>query len=274
MTSDQSGKYAFATLVASQSYLTGAVALVRSLKMTHTSATILVLVKAGIEGTEELESVGGKIVEVAPLPLSEDFRQRHSSQAQHARDPFTKGTKPLFHEALDNFCKLRLWELDGYERIVFIDADALVIRNIDKLFGWPEFSAAPNLYHELADMHRLNSGVFVAKPDLRTFERMLIALDQPGVFWRRTDQTFLETFYPDWHNLPYIYNTLQYVYFNLPELWHRKNIKVLHYQYEKPWQADHPKRDLLKPLIDLWQHVADGGAMPDQLPALRECESP
>ena len=64
----------------------------------------------------------------------------------------------------------------------------------------------------------------------------------PGVFWRRTDQTFLETMFPDWHKLPYTFNTMQYVYFNLPELWVWKSIRVVHYQYEKPWAAENPKR--------------------------------
>ena len=70
---------------------------------------------------------------------------------------------------LDNFCKLRLWQLTEHRRCVFIDADAIVLRNIDRLFSYPEFSAAPNVYESLADFHRLNSGVFVAEPSLATF---------------------------------------------------------------------------------------------------------
>jgi len=260
-------KYAYVTLVTNPAYIAGALALIRSLKMTGTFADLVVMAKTGLENIEALEESADRVVKVDPLPLSEEFQQAHSSSAQQARDPFTKGIKPAFHSPLDNFCKLRLWTLDRYERIVFIDADALVIKNIDKLFGYPEFSAAPNLYSELADIHRLNSGVFVARPDLATFRQMLQKLDTPGVFWRRTDQTFLEAFFSDWHGLPYIYNTLQYVYFNLPELWHPTQIRVLHYQYEKPWQTDHPKRKQLQPLIDLWQQVADGGPMPEELPA-------
>jgi alpha-N-acetylglucosamine transferase len=126
--------------------------------------------------------------------------------------------------------------------------------------------AAPNVYESLEDFHRMNSGVFVAEPDRRTFEDMLFRLDQPDVFWRRTDQTFLQTYFPEWHGLPYIYNTLQYVWFNLPGLWDWNSIRVVHYQYEKPWEPDHPKRDQLGPLIDLWWRVLETGEMPDELP--------
>jgi alpha-N-acetylglucosamine transferase len=58
-------------------------------------------------------------------------------------------------------------------------------------------------------------------------------------------------------------NMLQYVWFNLPELWDWKQIGVLHYQYEKPWEQDHPKADKLRPLIDLWQAFHQGKAIPD-----------
>jgi len=137
-----------------------------------------------------------------------------------------------------------------------------MLKNCDRLFDYPEFCAAPNVYETLADFHRLNSGVFTARPSKDTYARMLEVLDKPDVFWRRTDQTFLEHFFPDWHGLPIFYNMLQYVWFNLPELWDWKSIHILHYQYEKPWQIDHAKTDKLAPLIDLWQQFADGTVTP------------
>jgi alpha-N-acetylglucosamine transferase len=146
---------------------------------------------------------------------------------------------------------------------VFIDADALVLKPIDKLFSYPEFSAAPNVYENLSDFHRLNSGVFVAKPSHETFDRMLAALDRPDAFWRRTDQTFLESFFPDWHGLPVFMNMLQYVWFNMPALWDWASIGVLHYQYEKPWEKDHPREERLRPLINLWHAFFTGENLPD-----------
>lgn len=258
--------HAFATLVTNADYAIGALALARSLRRTGTEAPLLVLASPATPGLDALEAEGARIVEVAPLPVSVGFRDRHGRVAQHAAAPFTKGTKPAFADPLDNFQKLRLWQQDGYRRIVFLDADTVVVRGIDKLFGYPEFAAAPNLYETLADMHRLNSGVFVAAPSPATFEAMLRVLDEPDRFWRRTDQTFLETYFTDWHGLPYIYNCLQYVYFNLPELWHWPTIKVVHYQYEKPWQETHPKRERLAPLIDLWWRLFEGKAPPEALP--------
>ncbi len=258
--------YSYVTLVANADYLPGVRALARSLVMCRAQWPLTILTVPGLDGLAELESLNCRILTVAPLPFSDEFKGRHSRQAQHSQAPFSKGIKPAFHDPLLNFVKLRLWELEQYEKIVFLDADTLVIRNIDRLFGFPEFVAAPNVYESLADFHRMNSGVFVAQPNRRTFESMLTRLDQPGAFWPRTDQTFLQAFFPDWDGLPYIYNTLQYVWFKLPQLWDWQRIHVIHYQYEKPWETPHPKRQQLAPLIDLWEYVAAHGQLPATLP--------
>lgn len=253
------------TLVTNADYGLGALALARSLQAVGSAWPLVVLATSNAGGVDALEAAGCIVRPVSPLPLSEDFRARHSRDNQHALAPFTKGEKPNFHDPLDNFCKLQLWRLTNYRRVVFLDADTLAIQNIDKLFGYPEFCAAPNLYETLADMHRMNSGVFVAAPSDGTFDAMLMQLDAPGVFWRRTDQTFLERYFPDWHGLPYTCNALQYLYFNLPQLWHWRSIRVIHYQYEKPWQREHGKAKRLKPLIDLWHRVLEGGGIPTDL---------
>ncbi|WP_309083181.1 glycosyltransferase [Chelativorans sp.] len=256
---------AYVTLVTNADYAMGALALVRSLKLTGTPADILVMHTGGVDASAlaPLEQLGAKLAKAELLPTSAAFNERHQRAKLHADAPFTKGNKPTFHTPLDNFAKLRLWQLTQYERVVFIDADAIVLRNIDRLFAYPEFSAAPNVYESLADFHRMNSGVFVARPSEDTFRRMLAALDRPDAFWRRTDQTFLQSFFPDWHGLPVFFNMLQYVWFNLPELWDWTSISVLHYQYEKPWEEDHPKAERLKPLIDLWHAYHTGKAIPD-----------
>ena len=261
---------AFVTLVTNADYAGGALALVRSIALTRSDADIVVLHTGGVSDTDlaPVEALGVRLVCAELLPTSDGFNERHARAKLHGAAPFTKGRKPDFHTPLDNFVKLRLWQLEEYDSCIFIDADALVLRNIDRLFAYPEFSAAPNVYESLADFHRLNSGVFVARPHGATFDAMMAALDQPDMFWRRTDQTFLQTYFPDWHGLPVFFNMLQYVWFNMPALWDWKSIGVLHYQYEKPWETDHPKADRLAPLIDLWRAYHDGSGIPeiDSLP--------
>lgn len=253
---------AFVTLVTNADYALGAKALVRSITLSGTEAEICVLHTDVAEvDLAPLSALGARLVRCELLPTSPGFNAAHARDALHGRAAFTKGEKPPFHTPLDNFAKLRLWQLD-YARVVFIDADALVLQNVDRLFDYPQFCAAPNVYESLADFHRMNSGVFTARPDAATFGDMLARLDRPGVFWRRTDQTFLEHYFPDWHGLPVFFNMLQYVWFAMPELWRWQDIRILHFQYEKPW-ADHAKADRVRPLIELWRAYAGDGPVPD-----------
>lgn len=258
-------QHAYVTLVTNADYTMGATALMRSIMRTGTTAERVVMHTGGVApgDLETLRGFGCRLVAAELLPTSAEFDERHRRDRLHAEAPFTKGKKPTFHTPLDNFAKLRLWQMEEYERVVFIDADALVLKNIDKLFAYPEFCAAPNVYESLGDFHRMNSGVFVARPSQATFSAMLERLDAPNAFWRRTDQTFLQAFFPDWHGLPVTMNMLQYVWFNLPELWDWASIGVLHYQYEKPWETGHPKADRLRPLIELWHAYHTGRDIPD-----------
>ncbi len=262
--------WAWVTLVSNADYLPGAVALVRSVMLSGTMADVVVLHTPAVsrEALRPLSDLGARLAQCGLLPTSEGFNTAHARSAVHGRAPFTKGEKPPFHTPLDNFVKLRLWQLTGYSKVVFLDADVIVLRNCDRLFEYPEFSAAPNVYESLGDFHRMNAGVFVAQPSARTFQAMLARLDVPGAFWRRTDQTFLQDYYPDWNGLTVFDNMLQYVWFNMPELWDWSMVRILHFQYEKPWQKDHPKADRLRPLIDLWQAYHDGVGIPDDIAAL------
>ncbi len=144
--------FAYATLVTNADYALGALALARSLRTVRSIAPLLVMLTDARLPVDALEAAGCKILLTQQPELGEGFRQQHSREAVHQKAPFTKGNKPIFHDPLDNFCKLRLWQLEAYQRIVFLDADTLVVKNIDRLFGYPEFSAAPNLYETLADM--------------------------------------------------------------------------------------------------------------------------
>lgn len=254
--------HAYVTLVSNQDYVVGAEALLRSLNLTGTKADLVVLHR-GLEAEHlsRLKALGARLILADLLPTTAAFDQAHAREALHARAAFTRGAKPDFHTPLENFVKLRLWQLD-YDRCVFIDADAIVLREVEKLFEMPEFCAAPNVYEGLDGFHRMNSGVFTARPDPARYHQMLGQLDRPGVFWRRTDQTFLETYFPDWHGLSIHHNTMQYVWFKLPELWSWNDIRILHFQYEKPWQ-NHDKVHLVRPLIDLWRQVWSGQPIPD-----------
>ena len=76
------------------------------------------------------------------------------------------------------FSKLHAWRLTQYSKCVFLDADALVLQNVDELFDREELSAAP----DIGWPDCFNSGVFVFEPSLETFRNLLDFARQGGSF--------------------------------------------------------------------------------------------
>ncbi|MEH6775042.1 MAG: glycosyl transferase, partial [Cereibacter changlensis] len=114
------GDRAYVTLVTNPDYALGARALLRSLTLSGTTADLVVLhTDVAAEALAPLSALGARLVQVDLLPTSPAFNEAHARDALHARAAFTKGTKPPFHTPLDNFAKLRLWQLD-YASVVFI----------------------------------------------------------------------------------------------------------------------------------------------------------
>ena len=76
------------------------------------------------------------------------------------------------------FSKLHAWRLTRYSKCVFLDADTLVLENVDELFDREELSAAP----DIGWPDCFNSGVFVYQPSLETFSNLLAMAQHTGSF--------------------------------------------------------------------------------------------
>lgn len=67
------------------------------------------------------------------------------------------------------FTKLHAWKLIEYNKCVFLDADTMVLQNVDDLFDRPELSAAP----DIGWPDCFNSGVFVFIPSQETHDALV-----------------------------------------------------------------------------------------------------
>ncbi|KHD06511.1 hypothetical protein PN36_08250 [Candidatus Thiomargarita nelsonii] len=251
---------AYITLVTNDNYIPGVIALAKSLRYVNATRSLIVCYTASVTQIQAISNLGIEIIEVSPPSLSEDFLTRHQTQNIHKNN--FSGVKPNFHNTLENWTKLTIWTFEQYHKLVYLDADTIAFQNPDRLFDFPAFGAAPNLYTSIEDLNRMNSGVLVIQPDTRVYDKMIGFLNQTQSFYRRTDQTFLQAYFEDWHVLPYTYNTLQYVYLNLPQLWDWKTIKIIHYQYEKPWDDKNEKKNVLKEVIQVWRYLYENASIP------------
>lgn len=76
------------------------------------------------------------------------------------------------------FSKLHIWRLVHYSKCVYLDADTLVMTNVDELFEREELSAAPDIgWPDL-----FNSGVFVFRPSLETYSSLSDLANKEGSY--------------------------------------------------------------------------------------------
>ncbi|EDV21216.1 uncharacterized protein TRIADDRAFT_30669 [Trichoplax adhaerens] len=216
---------AFVTLATNDSYAVGAFVLGNSLRNVKTTRELVVLI------TDEVTH-------------HYRYRLRHVFDIVKLVDPFDSGDEKHLRllgrpDLGITLTKLHCWRLTEFSKAVFLDADTLVIGNIDDLFTRPELSAAP----DVGWPDCFNSGVFVYKPSMQTYQTIVAFALQFGSF-DGGDQGLLNEFFNTWAtsdintHLPFTYNmTATSAYWYAPALNRfSKDIKVVHFIGAlKPW---------------------------------------
>ncbi|KAK0519289.1 glycogenin glucosyltransferase [Tilletia horrida] len=147
--------------------------------------------------------------------------------------------------------KLHAWRLTQYEKVVFLDADTLVLQPLSHLFHLAtNFAAAPDIGWPDA----FNSGVLVLKPSLDTFSRIRSFAAETGS-WDGADQGLLNEFYGGergrgedgpgggWDRLSFKYNVTPNGGYTFAPAYRRfgSGIQVAHFIGEhKPWHRPRP----------------------------------
>lgn len=229
-------KYSFVTFLGTDSFLPGVLALNHSLKKYNTRYALLVLV-TDLVSSAYLEILKQKKIEYKPIEIIQNPHQLIND---------TRNFKHMF-------TKLRIFELDEFDKVVYLDADMLVCNNIEELFDTPHMSAvvAGRLYPGNESWKDFNAGFLVIEPDKGLFDRLVASInflpsDDGG------DQGFLHAFYNDWRsterlhlddkfNMPsgYIdeYCRLANYNFYYKRRLLQTNISIIHYWgRHKPWE--------------------------------------
>ncbi len=144
-------------------------------------------------------------------------------------------------ELAPTFTKINVWNQTQYEKIVFLDSDTLPIKNIDELFELSdEFSAAPDI--GWPDI--FNSGVFVTKPNVKTFAdlKKLAVENEKGLnSFDGGDQGLLNQYFENnWNRISFTYNVTPSTSYQYEPAYRRysNDIRVLHFIGTlKPWQT-------------------------------------
>ncbi|TQD78365.1 hypothetical protein C1H46_036058 [Malus baccata] len=177
-------RLAYVTILhSSEAYVCGAIALARSIRQTNSTKDLVLLADDFItpKSIQGLTAAGWKIKRI-----------------QRIRSAFAK--KGSYNEW--NYSKLRVWQLTEYDKAIFIDADLLVLKNIDSFFVHQQLSAVGN------NRVLFNSGLMVVEPSNCMFEYLMQKTSKLESY-NGGDQGFLNEIFTWWHRLPWRLNALK-----------------------------------------------------------------
>lgn len=283
---------AFMTLCTTESYAVGAAVMAQSLKATRTCHPIYCLISKNLSEKSRfllLNHLDG-VLEVDLIESSDLEYLSSSLQRPDLLHALTKlhiwsmdGNSSLCHSVIftpsphskfflscsidsqwkevENCTLLQKMHVIGWsgaiklDRVVFIDADMLIVQNIDELLDDEFYSNAFAACPDVGWPDHFNSGLMVISPDHRIYLELLL---QSTDSIDGADQGLLNLYYSSWSNdsapstrqktfrLPFLYNVCfsgSYTY--TPAYQYYKNqIKAVHFlgAGNKPWQARYMMR--------------------------------
>lgn len=226
-TSDPSRR-AYATTLYDEHYVPGAILLGYSLKKhgmldSQVAQTMLLLHTPGSLGElsmQLLQEVGWTLrtVNHIPPPIG----------------------RPPAHNFMDQYTKLRLFELDDYDMIFYLDADMMVVRPFSEIWSFPvPLAATRDVRMGYGWLPSINAGSLLLKPNRRLLSHMLEIAPTYKYNYVFAEQGLLNAYWArDITILPYIYNGQLGIKRVFPKIWERfkDDVKIIHYTGLKPWQ--------------------------------------
>jgi glycogenin glucosyltransferase len=257
---------AIATFLSSRDFLPGCQALLHSVRSNlppksndHYPPELIVLLSSKLHNdasvTDRLRLFCTRIIEVEHIPIN--------SKDEGGATQNNKSNEVSHVKEWDQNCgwtKLRLFELDGYDTILYIDADCLVLKDVSHLLCVDEsdgkdgnrvdqtkitqenrlqrglLAAAPDIFPP----DKFNAGVMVLRPSKEVFLDMMSRLPQDASVvgdndskcksYDGGDTGFLNSYYPDWYRTWPSYSRLSFGY-NAQRL-------MYHYTQKRPQYWD------------------------------------
>lgn len=156
MNETKKNRCCYVTVLSSISYLEGIRSLIYSLNKVKSAYPLVVLLPVGFDSASQLAiKAWGGIIEYA--------------QNVDLGELAEKNPRAYWN---DTFFKLNVFNMTQYEKIVFLDSDLIVLKNIDHLFEMEHFTAVQGgklIYH----WEDVSSGLMVIKPDNREFNEIV-----------------------------------------------------------------------------------------------------
>ena len=148
--------YTYITVLNSLNYLEGVKTLLYSLQKVKSKYPLVVVLPKGFDSTcqESIESWGAKVLYTDKIDLG---------------DLCLDNKRQYWNET---FFKLCIFNLTEFDKIVYVDCDMIIRKNIDHLFEMEHITAVQGgklIYH----WEDINSGLMVIKPNTIEFKELV-----------------------------------------------------------------------------------------------------
>lgn len=232
-------KFAYITMTTNDLFVPGAITVIKSLRINEALYPIYCMISEEVseENKQKIKQAGAEILIVPKI---------HSSSSGEDGDRFEVGKNWL------TFTKLNVFNLLQFDKVVYVDADCIVLKNVDDMFDFPSLSG-----YLLAHTGELEAGVLVLEPNEIVFEELMIYKDKEN--WKNHDQTLI-----DWYFRQHIgkFSELKNEYHFCHKLYHNKNpklifenkAKIIEFNGYKPWIPER-WRDGEDVFYQLWMRV-------------------
>lgn len=214
--------HSYVSYICNDNYIKGVIALVKSLRYNKCSYNILIMVTKDVSknSRNNILNLGCEIVEVKEIHY--EGTRKNLIEDRYGR----------LDKSWMMFTKINIWKQLKYNKLLYIDADTVVLKNIDHIFEIDEnFSAVfgGSTFHNYKG---IEAGVMLIKPSIKIFNELVKGLNDDKYDLRMSDQSLINDFFYKNYKINY-----------LPEIWNRlqkknlnyKGCNIYHWNSQKPW---------------------------------------
>lgn len=233
-------RYSYVTVITNDKYFPGLCSLVYSLKKVESSYPLTVVIPKSMDSKTKQLIHTLDILVVEADDISIDFSDISS-------------VNNLTSRWVSTFFKLNIFNLTQFDKIVFLDSDMIIYRNIDDLFEKPHMSSVIAGRCAVKEWTELNSGLMVIVPNQNEYNRLISSI--PSAYEKSKkegngfgDQDVIHYCFPNWFDMKELilsesYNVLSFYISEYSSAYGYDTMKVLHFaEAIKPWQYSRYKK--------------------------------
>ncbi len=227
----------YITSCTSDNYIPGVIALYNSVRLSKCNSDFIVIIPDDLSD-ESKNTLNKKNIKIRVVDKI-FYTGKHKDKIL---DRYGKS-----NTSWKTFTKMRIWEQTDYSKLIFLDADTVVLKNIDELFNVDELGAVMG-GSAMLNYKGIESGVLVLRPNINTMNGILDALESDTYDIIMSDQSFLNDYFLK-------HGTINLIPETFNRLWKKNRnpggASVFHFNSSKPW-IDSSSIDYNS--LSLWRH--------------------